>query len=143
MIQMENKTSIWLDCSDDIVKSQWMKDITNAIKSERENRPYVEESEQEQEFPLELSWEIWKFQVDGYSTKYFEMKKKHLFKRKVPVSELLQYSTKPLTKSLLKLNHQCSKEAINTFKCLFTRKKIFINFLKQKISNFGIYGINQ
>lgn len=85
--------------------------------------------------PLDLSWEIWKFQKEGYSTKFFETKKL-IFTRKVPMSELLQYSKKPLTKSLLKLNNQSSKEAVNTFKCklsFFFMKNEMLKHYKNKL----------
>jgi hypothetical protein len=57
------------------------------------------------------------FQLEGYAKKYFQTAKKGVFRRAIPLEELLKHSKGALTTSLIKM-HKASvtKEAVNLFK---------------------------
>lgn len=65
----------------------------------------------------DLRREINLFQLEGYAKKYFQTAKKGVFRRAIPLQELLKWSKAPLTTSLLKMNKaSVTKEAVNLFK---------------------------
>jgi len=61
--------------------------------------------------------EINKFQLEGYAKHYFSTRKKGIFRRKLPLKELLTFQVKPLAQPLLKApTSEASKAATYIFK---------------------------
>jgi hypothetical protein len=68
--------------------------------------------------PDVLMSEINRFQLEGYAKEYFRTAKKGMFKRTVPVQELLVWTKEPLHHGLLRLHKDVDKHAVTTFKLL-------------------------
>eukprot|EP00020_Sapocribrum_chincoteaguense_P009027 CAMPEP_0170743762 /NCGR_PEP_ID=MMETSP0437-20130122/7433_1 /TAXON_ID=0 /ORGANISM="Sexangularia sp." /LENGTH=672 /DNA_ID=CAMNT_0011082437 /DNA_START=29 /DNA_END=2044 /DNA_ORIENTATION=- len=64
--------------------------------------------------PTEISQELVKFQLEGFARRYFDTKKKGVFRREVPVEELLVWSSSPISGALTKLRTTAlSRDAVN------------------------------
>ena len=67
----------------------------------------------------DLRNEIEKFQIEGYASKYFAKRKKGiLFRKTVPLEEIIKYQSYPITAPLLIGSKPFEKIAIKTFKLI-------------------------
>eukprot|EP01089_Gocevia_fonbrunei_P014906 TRINITY_DN4223_c0_g1_i3.p2 TRINITY_DN4223_c0_g1~~TRINITY_DN4223_c0_g1_i3.p2 ORF type:complete len:298 (+),score=56.16 TRINITY_DN4223_c0_g1_i3:270-1163(+) len=62
-------------------------------------------TEDRPELPTDIKDEINKFQLKKYAEKYFETHKRGVFRRQVPIKELLMFQKEPLSQPLLRLPH--------------------------------------
>eukprot|EP00004_Rigifila_ramosa_P027476 TRINITY_DN898_c0_g1_i2.p1 TRINITY_DN898_c0_g1~~TRINITY_DN898_c0_g1_i2.p1 ORF type:complete len:338 (-),score=67.15 TRINITY_DN898_c0_g1_i2:81-1094(-) len=68
----------------------------------------------------ELRISIHRFQLDGFANKHFAEHKKGIFRRSIPVREMLSYQSEPLLQPLLKSSQRAEKEALRCFKHIQT-----------------------
>lgn len=68
--------------------------------------------------PPELQNDISQFQIDGFAKKYFSTHKHGIFRRKVPMEKLLNWSKESLKLPLIVLNKPVHKDALKCFKTL-------------------------
>ncbi|KAK9711723.1 hypothetical protein K7432_007622 [Basidiobolus ranarum] len=68
--------------------------------------------------PPQLLEEMNQFQIDGFSPKYFAVHKKGIFRRKVSMEKLLQWSKDSLKQPLLILSKPVQKDALKCFKII-------------------------
>eukprot|EP01129_Flabellula_baltica_P011559 TRINITY_DN5090_c0_g1_i1.p1 TRINITY_DN5090_c0_g1~~TRINITY_DN5090_c0_g1_i1.p1 ORF type:complete len:521 (-),score=96.30 TRINITY_DN5090_c0_g1_i1:13-1530(-) len=71
----------------------------------------------ENSMDISLQDDIHKFALEGYAEQYFRARKKKrlIFNRKIPVSELLQYTDEPITHTLLNLKEEFVEVGIECF----------------------------
>jgi Rho GTPase-activating protein 39 len=72
------------------------------------------------ELPMTLVEEINLFQLEGFGKKYFRTAKKGLFRRLIPVRQLLKWSREPPASSLLRLHKRVRKLAPLLFRLVQT-----------------------
>ncbi|ORE17755.1 Rho GTPase activation protein [Rhizopus microsporus] len=70
--------------------------------------------------PAGLQQEINKFAIDGFAKKYFATHKKGLFRRKVPMNEMLKWTKDSLRQPLIMMNKELYKDALKCFKLVQT-----------------------
>ncbi|ORX96660.1 hypothetical protein K493DRAFT_336817 [Basidiobolus meristosporus CBS 931.73] len=68
--------------------------------------------------PLQLLEEMSQFRIDGTTQKYFAVHKKGIFRRKVSMEKLLQWSKESLKQPLLILSKPVQKDALKCFKII-------------------------
>lgn len=69
--------------------------------------------------PSHLMHDISQFSIEGFAKKYFSTHKKGLlFKKRVPMEQMLVHSKDPINQPLMMLNKSLHKEAIRAFKLL-------------------------
>ncbi|GAB5593534.1 hypothetical protein Unana1_08434 [Umbelopsis nana] len=68
--------------------------------------------------PANLQREITQFAIDGFAKKYFSTHKKGLFRRKVPMEEMLQWTKDSIKQPLMMLNKDLYKDALKCFKLM-------------------------
>jgi hypothetical protein len=68
--------------------------------------------------PAQLKNEIGQFQIDGFAKKFFSTHKKGLFRRKVPMEELLQWTSESISQPLLTVSKEQKKEVLKIFKTI-------------------------
>ncbi|KAI9285037.1 Rho GTPase activation protein, partial [Umbelopsis sp. AD052] len=68
--------------------------------------------------PANLQREITQFVIDGFAKKYFSTHKKGLFRRKVPMEEMLQWTKDSIKQPLMMLNKDLHKDALKSFKLI-------------------------
>ncbi|CAO3695182.1 unnamed protein product [Umbelopsis ramanniana] len=68
--------------------------------------------------PANLQQEITQFAIDGFAKKYFSTHKKGLFRRKVPMEEMLQWTKDSIKQPLMMLNKDLHKDALKSFKLI-------------------------
>ncbi|KAK9767399.1 hypothetical protein K7432_002844 [Basidiobolus ranarum] len=68
--------------------------------------------------PPQLLEEMNQFKIDGFAQKYFSVHKKGLFRRKISVEKLLQWSKDSLKQPLLVLNKSAQRDALKCFKII-------------------------
>jgi hypothetical protein len=88
----------------------------NVTENSKNSEPYKKEAPP----PLspQLKQEINLFQLEDYAKKYFQTARKGVFKRSIPLKNLLKWSKDTISRSLLKLKDKHSKEAVGIFKLL-------------------------
>jgi hypothetical protein len=76
--------------------------------------------ESKRSLPSCLQHEITQFAIDGFARKYFATHKRGLFRRTVPIKELLRWTKDPINKPLLLSNtkKEFTKDALKCFKIL-------------------------
>ncbi|KAI9316473.1 hypothetical protein BX666DRAFT_1951155 [Dichotomocladium elegans] len=78
-------------------------------------------SEAKPALPLNLQNEITQFAIDGFAQKYFAKHKRGIiFKRQVPIYEMLQWTKDSLKQPLIMLNKDLYKDALKCFKIIQT-----------------------
>jgi len=67
--------------------------------------------------PIDLQSQINQFQLEGYAEKFFSKRKKRkgLFKKKVPLTDMLAFESQPLQSSLTALTPELMSSAIDVF----------------------------
>ncbi|ORX62916.1 hypothetical protein DM01DRAFT_1331024 [Hesseltinella vesiculosa] len=68
--------------------------------------------------PIGLKQDIKKFAIDGFAQKYFSTHKKGLFRRKVPMTEMLQWTKDSIRKPLIMMNNDLYKDVSKCFKLI-------------------------
>ncbi|KAH8549091.1 Rho GTPase activation protein [Umbelopsis sp. PMI_123] len=68
--------------------------------------------------PVNLQREITQFAIDGFAKKYFSTHKKGLFRRKVPMEQMLQWTKDSIKQPLMMLNKDLHKDALKSFKLI-------------------------
>ncbi|KAJ1981639.1 hypothetical protein H4R35_000638 [Dimargaris xerosporica] len=66
--------------------------------------------------PEALQQDIAMFQIDGFAKSYFSTHKRGLFRRRVPLHEMLRFTSQSLNKPLIRLPHEHRKDAVRCFK---------------------------
>ncbi|KAI8884398.1 Rho GTPase activation protein [Backusella circina FSU 941] len=74
--------------------------------------------ESKRSLPISLKNEINQFAIDGYAKKFFATHKKGLFRRRVPMYEMLKWTKDSINQPLLLSNKQFTKEALKCFKLI-------------------------
>ncbi|KAI8061754.1 hypothetical protein BC940DRAFT_370513 [Gongronella butleri] len=75
-------------------------------------------SQSQPTLPIGLKQDIKKFAIDGFAQKYFSTHKKGLFRRKVPMTEMLQWTKDSIKKPLIMMNNDLYKDVIKCFKLI-------------------------
>ncbi|RUS26185.1 hypothetical protein BC938DRAFT_471108 [Jimgerdemannia flammicorona] len=70
-------------------------------------RPYL---------PSELQLDITQFAIDGFARQYFSKHKKGIFRKRVPVEEMLCWSKESIKQPLIVLNKDLHKDALRCYK---------------------------
>ncbi|KAI9013423.1 hypothetical protein CLU79DRAFT_769290 [Phycomyces nitens] len=70
--------------------------------------------------PTGLRQDINRFAIDGFAQKYFSTHKRGLFRRRVPMTEMLQWTKDSLRQPLIMLNKDLYKDALRCFKLIQT-----------------------
>ncbi|KAL0084036.1 hypothetical protein F4703DRAFT_1929479 [Phycomyces blakesleeanus] len=70
--------------------------------------------------PTGLRQDINRFAIDGFAQKYFSTHKRGLFRRRVPMTEMLQWTKDSLRQPLIMLNKELYKDALRCFKLVQT-----------------------
>lgn len=68
--------------------------------------------------PVGLQQEINKFAIDGFAQKYFSTHKRGLFRRRVPMNEMLKWTKDSIKQPLIMLNKELYKDALKCFKLI-------------------------
>ncbi|KAI8388521.1 uncharacterized protein BYT42DRAFT_237779 [Radiomyces spectabilis] len=68
--------------------------------------------------PAGLRQDINQFAIDGFAKKYFATHKRGLFRRRVPMNEMLQWTKDSLKQPLIMLNKGLCKEVLKCFKLI-------------------------
>ncbi|KAJ1974813.1 hypothetical protein H4R34_004579 [Dimargaris verticillata] len=66
--------------------------------------------------PEALQHDIAMFQIDGFAKDYFATHKRGLFRRRVPLQEMLRFTSQSLKKPLVRLPYEHRKDAVRCFK---------------------------
>ncbi|KAL1920456.1 uncharacterized protein VTP21DRAFT_833 [Calcarisporiella thermophila] len=66
--------------------------------------------------PEDLANDINQFRIDGFAKKYFSTHKKGIFRRRVPVEEMLLWTREPISKPLMVINRDLHRDALKCFK---------------------------
>jgi hypothetical protein len=79
--------------------------------------PLIPRRRDSKKLPIDLMQDIEKFQIKEFARQYFSQHKRGLiFKRKVPVEEMLKYQGSSLSKPLMVLAPNLKKEALKCWK---------------------------
>ncbi|KAK9710499.1 hypothetical protein K7432_008394, partial [Basidiobolus ranarum] len=70
--------------------------------------------------PPQLVQEIGQFQIDGFAKKYFATHKRGIFRRKVPMEKMLQWTKDSIKQPLMVLNKDVHRDALKCFKNILT-----------------------
>ncbi|ORZ15334.1 hypothetical protein BCR42DRAFT_416883 [Absidia repens] len=73
---------------------------------------------QQPSLPDELRQDIKQFAIDGFAKKYFSTHKKGLFRRRVPMTEMLQWTKDSIKKPLIMMNNELYKDVLKCFKMI-------------------------
>ncbi|KAI8643705.1 hypothetical protein BD408DRAFT_385067 [Parasitella parasitica] len=68
--------------------------------------------------PMGLQQEINQFAIDGFAKKYFSTHKRGLFRRKVPMTEMLKWTKESIKQPLIMMNKDLYKDAYKCFKMI-------------------------
>jgi len=68
--------------------------------------------------PSDLQDDINMFQLEGYAKEFFETHKRGIFRRQVPVKEMLCWTKETIPTSLTRLSPELAKEAVKNFKAI-------------------------
>ncbi|ORY07717.1 hypothetical protein K493DRAFT_250939 [Basidiobolus meristosporus CBS 931.73] len=68
--------------------------------------------------PSQLVVEIEQFQIDGFAKKYFATHKRGIFRRKVPMEKMLQWTKDSIKQPLMVLNKNVHRDALKCFKLI-------------------------
>ncbi|KAI7856712.1 Rho GTPase activation protein [Circinella umbellata] len=68
--------------------------------------------------PSSLQYDISQFAIDGFAQKYFATHKKGLFRRRVPMREMLEWTKDSINKPLMMLNKDLHKDALRCFRMI-------------------------
>lgn len=68
--------------------------------------------------PMGLQQEINRFAIDGFAKKYFSTHKRGLFRRKVPMTEMLKWTKESIKQPLIMMNKDLYKDAYKCFKMI-------------------------
>ncbi|CAO3608897.1 unnamed protein product [Cunninghamella blakesleeana] len=68
--------------------------------------------------PDGLRQDIKQFAIDGFAQKYFSTHKKGLFRRRVPMNEMLQWTKDSIKKPLIMMNNELYKDVLKCFKLI-------------------------
>ncbi|GAA5817066.1 hypothetical protein MFLAVUS_010603 [Mucor flavus] len=68
--------------------------------------------------PVGLRQEINRFAIDGFAHKYFSTHKRGLFRRRVPMNEMLKWTRDSIKQPLIMLNKDLYKDALRCFKMI-------------------------
>ncbi|KAI8138329.1 hypothetical protein BJV82DRAFT_631889 [Fennellomyces sp. T-0311] len=68
--------------------------------------------------PTNLQHDINQFAIDGFAQKYFATHKRGLFRRRVPMKEMLEWTKDSLHKPLMMLNKDLHKDALRCFRMI-------------------------
>ncbi|CAO3618905.1 unnamed protein product [Mucor fragilis] len=68
--------------------------------------------------PMGLQQEINRFAIDGFAKKYFSTHKRGLFRRKVPMTEMLKWTKESIKQPLIMMNKELYKDAYKCFKMI-------------------------
>ena len=74
--------------------------------------------EDSKKLPQDLQQDISQFQIIGFAKKYFTEHRKGIFRKHVPVEEMLVYSSGTLSKPLMLLSDSLKKDAMKCFKLI-------------------------
>ncbi|KAI8081778.1 uncharacterized protein BX664DRAFT_380722 [Halteromyces radiatus] len=78
----------------------------------------TEQQQQQPSLPDGLSHDIKQFAIDGFAKKYFSTHKKGLFRRRVPMNEMLQWTKDSIKKPLIMMNNDLYKDVLKCFKMI-------------------------
>ncbi|KAI8351794.1 hypothetical protein EDC96DRAFT_466952 [Choanephora cucurbitarum] len=70
--------------------------------------------------PAGLQQEITRFAIDGFAKKYFATHKRGLFRRRVPMNQMLKWTKESIKQPLIMMNKDFNKDALKCFKLLQT-----------------------
>ncbi|KAI9253534.1 hypothetical protein BDA99DRAFT_520052 [Phascolomyces articulosus] len=82
------------------------------------NQPVANGDSQRMMLPSSLQHDISQFAIDGFAQKYFATHKKGLFRRRVPMKEMLEWTKDSLNKPLMMLNKDLHKDALRCFRMI-------------------------
>ncbi|KAI8347610.1 Rho GTPase activation protein [Choanephora cucurbitarum] len=101
-----------------MVINPWMKQPT--IDEENKTPTYLlgQKGDSKRSLPSSLQQEINQFSIDGFARRYFATHKRGLFRRTVPMDELLCWTKDSIRQPLLLPNKPYAKEAIKCFKII-------------------------
>ncbi|KAI8344959.1 hypothetical protein BD560DRAFT_411784 [Blakeslea trispora] len=68
--------------------------------------------------PVGLQQEITRFAIDGFAKKYFATHKRGLFRRRVPMNQMLKWTKESIKQPLIMMNKDFNKDALKCFKLL-------------------------
>ncbi|EPZ35453.1 MyTH4 domain-containing protein [Rozella allomycis CSF55] len=84
--------------------------------SKRFERPFSES----RSLPDDLKTEINQFMIDGFAKKFFATHKRGIFRRKVPVEQMLMFEKDSIGSPLMSMRRELHKDAIKCFKIIQT-----------------------
>lgn len=91
--------------------------------------------------PRELKHNISEFKLDGFASKYFSQHRKGIFRRKVPIEQMLVYH-KTLSGPMMVLNKVLHKDALKCFKYIYKVMDKVIDNREEEIQNLLNKGIH-
>ncbi|KAG0739665.1 hypothetical protein G6F23_008801 [Rhizopus arrhizus] len=68
--------------------------------------------------PVGLQQEINRFAIDGFAKRFFATHKRGLFRRRVPMNEMLKWTKESLRQPLIMMNKELYKDALKCFKLI-------------------------
>ncbi|KAI9488224.1 hypothetical protein BDB00DRAFT_849422 [Zychaea mexicana] len=82
------------------------------------NQPISNGESKRMMLPTSLQHDINQFAIDGFAQKYFATHKRGLFRRRVPMKEMLEWTKDSLNKPLMMLNKDLHKDALRCFRMI-------------------------
>ncbi|KAI9142002.1 hypothetical protein BKA69DRAFT_1070956 [Paraphysoderma sedebokerense] len=102
------------------VYNQEAADAMNPLKGAKliSKSQSVEGSGAIKSLPSELKMNISQFKIDGFAKKYFSTHKRGIFRKKVPVEQMLRFSKDTIRQPLMLLNKANHKDALKCYKLI-------------------------
>ncbi|KAI9314749.1 Rho GTPase activation protein [Dichotomocladium elegans] len=92
----------------------------NDLLTHMDDRSIANADSRRMMLPSSLQQDINQFAIDGFAQKYFATHKRGLFRRRVPMKEMLEWTKDSLNKPLITLNKDLYKDAQRCFKMIQT-----------------------
>ncbi|KAI8384467.1 uncharacterized protein BYT42DRAFT_562625 [Radiomyces spectabilis] len=80
--------------------------------------PLAQTGDSKKSLPTSLQQDINQFAIDGFAKKYFATHKRGLFRRRVPMNQMLQWTKDSIRQPLIMLNKDLYKDALRCFKLI-------------------------
>ncbi|KAI8340000.1 hypothetical protein BC941DRAFT_419153 [Chlamydoabsidia padenii] len=104
----------------ELVSPSLLQQLQQQIDNPLARVSYQQQQQQQQppSLPDGLRHEINQFAIDGFAKKYFSTHKKGLFRRRVPMREMLQWTKDSIKKPLIMMNNDLYKDVLKCFKMI-------------------------
>ncbi|RCH91749.1 hypothetical protein CU098_003922 [Rhizopus stolonifer] len=92
--------------------------LKSLVSRSSESRYSLATQPEKPTLPAGLQQEITRFAIDGFAQKYFSTHKQGLFRRRVPMHQMLKWTKDSIKQPLMMLNKDLHKDALKCFKQL-------------------------